>query len=56
MNNCINVAYLSFKGQSKLTISRQKEAEDFMKKYDIDILHCQEIQIDDKTFNQWNYI
>ena len=32
------------------------QIEDFLHDYDIDILHCQEINIDDDTFNDCNLI
>ena len=52
----IIIGFLNFRGQCSLTEARQKQAEDFLKHYNIDILHCQEIQVNDQTFSQCLYI
>ena len=43
-------------GQSGLTISKEKQNEDFIKRKDIDIIHTQEINISEEAFSQCNYI
>ena len=50
------VAYLNNRGQTGLPISKQKQIEDFVKLYNIDILHCQEIDIQEDTFRECNYL
>ena len=55
-HSTLNIGFLNFRGQLRLTIARQKQAEDFILKYKLDILHCQEIQIEDDTFSQCNFI
>ena len=44
------VATLNIRGQSGLDITKQKQIEDFIKLHKIDILHCQEIEIDESSF------
>ena len=39
-----------------MPISEQKQKEDFIRRKNIDILHTQEINIEDETFSQCNYI
>ena len=55
-NNNISIAFLNVHGQSGLPVTKQKQIEDFMRRNRIDVLHCQEINIDDESFNQCNYI
>ena len=49
-------AYLNVHGQTGLPVTKQKQIEDFMIRNRIDILHCQEINIDDESFSQCQYI
>ena len=49
-NSRIVVAYLNIHGQSGLSNSKQKQIEDFIKLNDIDILNCQEINIEENSF------
>ena len=49
-------AYLNVHGQTGLLVTKQKQIEDFMIRNRIDILHCQEINIDDESFSQCQYI
>ena len=46
----IVVAYLNIHGQTGLSFSKQKQIEDFIKANDIDILNCQEINIEENSF------
>ena len=50
------IAYLNIHGQSGLTISKQKQIEKFLQEYDIDILHTQEINIEEDSFSQCNFL
>ena len=52
----LSVAFLNIHGQSGFNVAKQKQIEDFIRSKSIDILHCQEIHIEEETFNQCNYI
>ena len=54
--NFINIAYINIKGQTGLPLSKQLQIEHFIQINDIDILHCQEIDIQEDTFDECNYI
>ena len=54
--NFINIAYINIKGQTGLHLSKQLQLEHFIQMNDIDILHCQEIDIQEDTFDECNYI
>ena len=56
INNSINIAYLNLHGQSRFSEAKQKQIEDFISKHSIDILHCQEANIHEESFNQCSYI
>ena len=47
---------MNIRGQTALNISKQNQIQDFLKKNDIDILHCQEINIQEDSFSQCNHI
>ena len=49
-NNCINIAFMNIHGQSSLDESKQVQIENFIKSYKIDILNCQEINMDENSF------
>ena len=55
-SNILTIAHLNIHGQSGLQIPKQKQIEDFIKFNNIDILHCQEINISDESFEGCNYI
>ena len=55
-DSIIVVAYLNCHGQTGLNLSKQLQIEDFMKCYEIDILHLQETFIEDDTFSECKYI
>ena len=55
-NKVLKIAFLNIKGQSGLPLHKQKQIEDFVKYFQIDILNCQEINIDDETFNNCSFI
>ena len=50
------LAFLNVHGQSGFNLAKQKQIEDFIRGKNIDILHCQEIHIDDECFSQCSYI
>ena len=54
--NSLKIAYMNIKGQSTLSIPKENQIQDFIKKYSIDILHCQEINIEEESFSQCNFI
>ena len=49
--NSLYIGYVNICGQTKLTVEKQLQLEAFVKLNNIDILHCQEIEIDDESFN-----
>ena len=55
-NKTLTIAYLNVHGQSGLSVSKQKQIEDFIHRNQIDILHTQEINIEEETFSQCNFI
>ena len=55
-SSCLKIGYMNIKGQSMLGPSKQNQIQDFLKKYNIDILHCQEINIEENSFSQCNYV
>ena len=52
----MTVAYLNIHGQTGLPTSKQKQLEDFIKFNGVDILHCQEINVSEETFEDCNFI
>ena len=50
------VGSLNIQGQTSFNETKQKQIEHFIKYHDIDILHCQEIEISPKTFETCKYI
>ena len=55
-NNILVQAFINIHGQTGLTLAKQSQIEDFICRNRVDILHCQEINIDDDSFSQCNYI
>ena len=51
-NNILIQAFLNVHGQTGLPVTKQKQIEDFIHRNKIDILHCQEINIDEDSFSQ----
>ena len=54
--NTLIVATLNIRAQTGLNISKQKQIEDFIKHNNIDILHCQEIEVSASTFEECHFI
>ena len=55
-NNVLSLAYINFQGQTKLTVSKQVQIEDFLEYNKIDAAHLQETQICDDSFSNCNFI
>ena len=47
---------MNIHGQSNLTTVKQLQIQDFMKYKNVDVLHLQEIEIDEDTFSECDYI
>ena len=47
---------MNIHGQSGLNNSKEKQIEDFIKRHKIDVLNCQEINIEDKSFHSCKFI
>ena len=47
---------MNIRGQTGLDISKQNQIQDFLKRNHVDILHCQEINVEEDSFSQCNYI
>ena len=52
----LTISYMNIRCQSGLKVEKQLQIEDFMKYKQCDILHLQEIHIEEDTFKQCNYI
>ena len=50
------ISYLNIRGQTGFKLDKQFQVEEFLKQTKSDILHLQEIHIEDDTFEQCNYI
>ena len=50
-DKCLNIVYLNTYGQTLLSVQKQFQIEGILKKYKCDILHLQESNIDDNTFD-----
>ena len=55
-NNFIKIAYMNIHGQTGLDDCKQVQIENFIKSYKIDILNCQEINIDEDSFKNCSFI
>ena len=52
----LTIAYLNIHGQSGLSVAKQKQIEDFLQVNSVDVLHCQEINIEEDMFSQCHYL
>ena len=52
----LHIAYMNIRGQTGLNLEKQRQIEHFICENDIDILHCQEIDVSQDTFNECNFI
>ena len=55
-NSILTIAFMNIQGQTKLPLVKQVQIEDFVKQFNIDILHIQEIEICDETFSDCNFL
>ena len=55
-NRILTISYMNIHGQSNLTTVKQLQIQDFIKYKNIDVLHLQEIEIDEDTFSECDYI
>ena len=51
LRDSITVGFMNIKGQSRLNIEKQIQIEDFLRKYNCDILNLQETNIETGTFS-----
>ena len=49
-NDILTISYLNIRGQTGFKVDKQFQVEDFLKQSKSDILHLQEIHIEDGTF------
>ena len=54
--NKLNISYMNIHGQTKLPTVKQLQIQDFLKYNKIDILHLQEVLIDDESFSSCDFI
>ena len=52
----LRVAFLNVCGQTKLPVSKQMQIEDFIKQHRLDILHLQEVDVNNNTFESCAFI
>ena len=52
----LKIAYMNIQGQTNLPLPKQLQIEDFVKYNKIDILHIQEIEVNDETFFDCNFL
>ena len=55
-NNSITIAFTYIGGQSRLSVDKQLQIEEFLKRYKCDILNLQETNIEPETFSTCSYI
>ena len=54
--NDLTIGFLNIRGQTKFSKAKQKMIEESLKRENLDILHLQEVQIDDNSFDQCEFI
>ena len=52
----LKISYINIRGQTGFTIDKQYQVEEFLRVSNSDILHLQEVNIDDDTFKECDYI
>ena len=55
-NSSLVISYMNIHGQSNIPTAKQLQIQDFIKYNKIDILHMQEIQIQENTFSDCDFI
>ena len=56
MEGNINILFLNIQAQTKFELAKQLQLQDLVRKYNIDILQLQEIDIDKDTFEACDFI
>ena len=56
IENSITLAYMNIRGQTGLDIVKQVQIEHFLKFHKVDVLHCQEINIDSESFSHCKFL
>ena len=54
--NVFTLAYLNIHGQTGIKLDKQLQIEEFLQHNNIDVLHCQEINISEDTFSNCHLI
>ena len=55
-NSLLTISYINIRGQTGLNIDKQFQIEDFIKANNCDIVHLQEINIENDTFSKCSFI
>ena len=55
-SSILTISFMNIHGQTKLPLVKQLQIQDFIKFKKIDILHMQEIQVDEDTFSECDFI
>ena len=55
-DSTITIATMNIQGQSGLSETKQFQIQDFIKYNNVDILHCQEIEITSKSFRKCHFL
>ena len=56
MNIQLKILYLNVQGQTKMTLDKQMQINDFIQYHKFDIVHFQEIDFNDDTFQSCHFI
>ena len=54
--NNLNIAFINIRGQTGLNLAKQIQIEDFIRQNNLDILHLQEINVEEDTFSDCKLI
>ena len=54
--NCIRLATVNCYKQSGLNIAKQMQIQQFMQKLNLDVIHLQEVAVDDNTFKECTFL
>ena len=52
----LTVGFINIRGQTGLTLSKQLQIEQFIRNNNVDILHLQEVNIEEITFSECKHI
>ena len=56
MMSVLRVLYINIRGQSKFSLEKQLQLTDLIRHYKSDIIHLQEIDIDENVFEHCSFI